>query len=188
MSIATTIQAIERGDISTYLSANYVSNGALFGARKAPISPVTIAIVTDALRWGYEGGAQTDQSVRNTTNYLVWLTGFFGQQAQAIIDGGGDGGTVIPGTAAPIKSPIMITGSMFATSLGWEGANNDGMVILPSYSLQVFWNGLNRYLIEGYEWARTAKGFDIIVNGETITAFDALGANATDIFFIFISA
>ncbi len=40
MSIATIDQTIDRGDISIYLSANYVSEGALWGGRKAPVSPI----------------------------------------------------------------------------------------------------------------------------------------------------
>lgn len=96
MAIATISQAILRGDISIYLAANDNANGALYGARKASASAVTIAMVTDALTWALEGGAQTDQELRAMANYLIWLIGIYGMEAEAIIDGGG-GGSVISG-------------------------------------------------------------------------------------------
>lgn len=106
MAIATIPQAVVRGDISIYLAANANASGALFGKKLAsPASPVTIALITDALRWGYDGGAQTTQSIRETTNYLIWLCGIYGQQAQDISDGAG-GGRVIPaGNVTELPNP-----------------------------------------------------------------------------------
>lgn len=95
MAIPTIPQTISRGDISIYLAANNNSSGALYGARLSPTSAITIAIVTDALRWGNAGGAQTQQSLREVANYLIWLTGKYGQQAEYILNGSG-GGSVIP--------------------------------------------------------------------------------------------
>lgn len=46
---------IKLGDISVPLSANYNYDGEVLGKRLATTSPLTIAIVTDALRWHYEG-------------------------------------------------------------------------------------------------------------------------------------
>jgi hypothetical protein len=58
MAIATIQQAIDRGEVSVYLSANYNSNAALFPIRVIkPVSPLTIAMVTDALSWGYNDGS-----------------------------------------------------------------------------------------------------------------------------------
>lgn len=86
---------IEIADVSVYLSSNDNSNGALFGARLAsPISPIEIALINDALRWGLEGNP-TDSTLRGTANYLYWLCGKYGLQAQYIISGSG-GGTVVP--------------------------------------------------------------------------------------------
>lgn len=97
-------EIIELGDVSIYLSANYVAKRRLFGGSIIkPTPPVQIAWVTDALRWGYEGGAQTDQSLRQTANYAYWLYGKFQLEAQNIIDGAG-GGSVAPtpaGTTLP---------------------------------------------------------------------------------------
>lgn len=46
---------IKLGDVSVPLSANYQYDGEVLGKRLATTSPLTIAIVTDALRWHYEG-------------------------------------------------------------------------------------------------------------------------------------
>lgn len=166
MSIATTQQAIDRGRISTYLSANYTANGSIFGARLAPTSPVTIAIVTDALDWGNSGGAQTAQSIRETSNYLVWLTGFFGQEAQAIIDGGG-GGSVIPVTpGGDVPTPITISGSDFANTTDWEYAPYAGK------NVTVFSNGIARYLTYLSEWEYISTGIRITMPGFDSSTMD----------------
>lgn len=160
MAIATIQQAIDRGRVSTYLAANYNANGALFGARLAPNSPVTIALVTDALDWGNMGGAQSAQSLREVANYLVWLTGMFGQQAEAIISGGG-GGSVIPG-GGEVPTPITISGSDFATTTDWNYAPYAGK------NVTVFSNGIARYLYYLTEWVYIPTGIRI-----TIPDFDS---------------
>ena len=54
MSLISIGEIIELGDVSTYLSLKYQDEGKLFGARLDGISPKSIAIVTDALRWWNE--------------------------------------------------------------------------------------------------------------------------------------
>jgi len=96
MANPTIADTIEYGDVSTYLIGNNNSKGNLFGKRlSAPGSMVSVAMITDALRWGNDGGAQTTQNLRAMANYLLWLIGMFGQQAQAILEGSG-GGSVTP--------------------------------------------------------------------------------------------
>ena len=96
MAITTISEAINRGYVSTYLSGNDNAVGALFGRRlAAPGSQISINMITDALYWGYSGGAQSSADLRQMANYLVWLIGKYGQQAQVILEGSG-GGTVIP--------------------------------------------------------------------------------------------
>lgn len=51
MSLLSIGEIIELGDVSTYLSLKYKDEGKLFGAKLDGISPKSIAIVTDALRW-----------------------------------------------------------------------------------------------------------------------------------------
>lgn len=89
---------IELGDISNYLALNYESKSGLYRPTVIkPTPPIIIAMVTDALRWGYNdgGGQNTDQSLRLVANYLYWLCGKFQLEAQRIMNGPG-GGSVIP--------------------------------------------------------------------------------------------
>jgi len=44
----------------------------------------SIAIVTDALAWAYASDP-TEENLRLVANYLTWLCGKYGQQAQYII-------------------------------------------------------------------------------------------------------
>jgi len=91
LSIADTI---ENGDICTFLAANAKAKTALFPNRLVSTNPVTIALVTDALRWQYEL-YPTDSTLREVANYLYWLTANFNLTAKYIMGGSG-GGTVIP--------------------------------------------------------------------------------------------
>ena len=90
---------IELGKVSTYLAANYVDKGNLFGGTVIrPTPPTIITMSWYGLEWGYDnnGGAQTDASLRQTGNYCYWLYGKFQLEAQRIINGSGGGGSVIP--------------------------------------------------------------------------------------------
>lgn len=55
----TVPQIIDFGRISVPLSANYVADGSLFGKRLSTTSPITIAIVTDALNWQWQAFPST---------------------------------------------------------------------------------------------------------------------------------
>lgn len=160
MAIATTDEAIARGDISIYLAANDNAIGAIFGARIAsPLSSLTIAMVTDALRWGNYSG-QNAITLRELTNYLIWLIGMYGQQAQTIISGGG-GGSIIPG-GGEVPTPKTISGSDFATTTDWNYAPYAGK------NVTVFSNGIARYLTYLDEWIYISTGIRI-----TIPEFDS---------------
>lgn len=119
MSIATHQEAIDRGQVSTYLALIDNEKGNLFSPRlSSPASPRTIQMVTSALSWGYNSGgetAQTETSLRQTTNYLIWLCGKYGQQAQYILNQTGGGGSVIPGGSTNDSGffPFVITGVDF---------------------------------------------------------------------------
>ena len=134
MAIATIQEAVDRGYISTYLAANDNSKGALFGPRKAaPGSPVSIQLISNALDWGNSGGAQTAQDLREMANYLVWLCGIYGQQAQAIIEGGG-GGSVVPGGGGsgtlPFPYDWLVSGSASPVA---PLSNGDSSVTLTTF-------------------------------------------------------
>ena len=136
MAILLTIaEIIEVGDVSIYLSSNDNSKGSLFGKRlSSPYSSVEIDVVTDAVRWGNEDdGDDIDNTValRSTANYLLWMCGKYGQQAQYIISGAG-GGTVIPGQSVSRPEPldfivsassVIITGATGATLSAFIGWN-----------------------------------------------------------------
>jgi hypothetical protein len=102
MAIATIAQTIARGKLSIGYSANNNERGKMFGRRLSattptPVSPVTIAMVTDGLEWASDGGATTDAENRHIANYLIWLIGMYGMQAQARLGETGGGGSITPG-------------------------------------------------------------------------------------------
>lgn len=166
MSIATIQQAINRGQVSTYLSANYNSNAALFPIRIIkPVSPLTISMVTDALDWGYNNGsgsAQTDQSLREVANYLIWLIGMFGQQAEAILGSSGGGGSVIPGGGSNDSGlfPLVITNEDMTDGTIYDDPRIVGkniMLWVSHYSQE--WEVAPDFFIY------TATGFQIVRDG-----------------------
>ncbi len=164
MSIATIQQTIDRGNVSIYLAGNNNAKGSLFGARIAsPTSPITIAMVTDALDWGYDGGAQTDESLRAMANYLTWLIGVYGQQAEAILQGSG-GGTVVPGgggTASSVYPIYIISADFEANGTSYNNSNivGDNLIIfINEYSQQ--W-----LVASGTTFAYTATGINILIPG-----------------------
>ncbi len=122
-ALQTIAETIVIGDISIYLSGNNNALGVLFGKRLAsPFSPVQIATCTDALRWQYEdllavGAVSDDDTLRGTANYLIWMCGRYGLQAQYIASGSG-GGTVVPAGSSTRPLPldfIVSASSIFAT-------------------------------------------------------------------------
>ena len=95
-TILSVASIIDLGNASTYLSANYVSGGTIYGPRLIkPNLPVQIAFVTFGLNYGYTGGAETTASLRATASYAYWLYGKFQLEAQQIVNGAG-GGSVVP--------------------------------------------------------------------------------------------
>lgn len=127
-------QTILNGEISVPLAANDNSAGSLFGARlSSPTSPVTIAMVTDALSWMYEStGSYTDQEMTAVANYLIWLIGKYGLQASNITGSGGSVSPITPGTLTPNRqdfivsaSSYLVTGTTTATLTAFIGYNID---------------------------------------------------------------
>ena len=84
LSIADTIRV---GDMSGPLSSLYVDKKAMYGGTVIrPVPPLLITIITDALRWAT---VETAADQRSVANYLYWLCGRFGLEAQNIISGPG---------------------------------------------------------------------------------------------------
>lgn len=89
-------ELIQIGDVSGPLAALYTDKKSMYGGTvMKPVPPLQMTIITDILRWGYDGGAETDATLRFIGNYGLWMWGKFRLEAQNIISGPG-GGSVIP--------------------------------------------------------------------------------------------
>lgn len=158
MAIATIPEAIARGYLSASYAGNDNSKGALFSPRiAAPGSIVTITMVTQALDWGNAGGAQTDADLREMANYLIWLIGMYGQQAQARIDSTSGGGSVVPGGTV-FNFPLRLTGSDFEPD-GITYVNSN----IVGFNLMLFVSNYNE------EWQFSPAFFDYTPTGFVIT-------------------
>lgn len=162
-------------------AANAVAKGTLFSPYTDPRLPLMINMEGFALQWKYDYDPTNTTDLVATANYVWAILGKFGGMAQATITSGGS--SVTPGTPTVIQSPIYITGANFASATAWNGANAAGVTILAAYTLQVFWNDIQRFLIEGTEWSRTSTGVTIL-----IADFNATTTNLESVFFIYISA
>ena len=157
---------IEIGDVSTYLSANYTSKQELFGGSIAkPNPPVQIAYITDALRWGVEGGAETDANNRAMANYLLWLCGMFQLEAQRIVNGAG-GGSVVPppsgsGTA---PNPYDFEVSAISTPLA-DGESSATLTSFIGYNVDVLRGGIGQNTTNTggsyFQWNRITGLFQV---------------------------
>lgn len=141
MSFPSVAQAVIRGQVSIYLAANYNSRGTLFGGTKAPVSATTIAMITDALDWGNSGGAQTNESLRATANYLIWLCNKWGQAAENITQGAG-GGSVVPGggSSIPDRIDFIVSASSFLPT----GTTATNLLTFVGYGLDFVRGGISQ--------------------------------------------
>lgn len=164
-ALPTIDETVDIGDISTYLSGNDNAKGNLFGPKlAAPKSPVLIAMVTDALRWGNDGGAQTDASLRAVANYLIWLCGRYALQARNILGITSGGGAVTPGGGGSSANAF----PLYIRSADFTNATQYTNPVMAGQNLIVFMNEINRYLIPEVE--TTHVGNVITIN---IPGFDA---------------
>lgn len=178
----TVAQKLNIADISQYLCNVDIAKGGLYGKGIDLMHPMKIMSVRKSVQNRYDRDP-TDTTLEATSNYMLSLCYKWLSAAQIINSGGGSTGS---GTVQVIKSPLPITGADFATSTAWNGTNSDGITIRSTYTLQIFWNDIQRFLQEGTEWNRTSAGFEIINNGVTISGFDA-SANPTYSLYVYIS-
>jgi len=94
------------------------------------------------------------QEVRQMSNYLIWLVGMYGQQAQAIMDNGSGGGTVVPGSTAslaPLDWLVPATGLSTAAAPLADGESQvffngeNGMRDLRGFEMDYFRGGQPQY-------------------------------------------
>jgi hypothetical protein len=178
-ALQTIAETIAIGEVSIYLSGNDNATGVLWGKRlNSPYSPVQIATCTDALKWQYEdllanGQVADDDTLRGTANYLIWMCGKYGLQAQYIISGSG-GGTVQPSGSSTRPQPLDFIVS--ASSIIPTGGSG---LTIPSYvgwNLDFFRNNIPQNTTDRgdgssyYTWNRT-----------TATVFFSPALNADEI-------
>lgn len=143
-----------------------------------------VKLYTTRLDIQYAYNQNADADIQHLMgNYGILLMGRYMFEAQQQTGGG----TITPiSPVNPIQniiSPIPITGSNFSSATAWDGDNSDNISILSSYTLQVYWNDIQRFLIQGTEWTRTSTGVTI-----DIADFDATTTNLNSVFYIYISA
>lgn len=159
----TIAQTIDYADLSIGLCANDNAKGDFFGKRlTAPSSPITQAIVTDALRWSYLGGATTAVEQRQMANYLLWLINPYGITAQYIISNTSGGGSVIPSTSTrPVPLDFIVSSSSPIPT----GASGITIPAYKGWNLNFDRGGIAQnttYVGDGssfYTWDRDTAGF-----------------------------
>jgi hypothetical protein len=165
----TVPQIISIAKVSQYLAANDVAKGALFGARKIPLSPVILYMERKAVEWMYDLDP-TDDTLRLTANYLYSLCRGYNLQAQNIINNGG-GGSVSPVTPVEDIFPFIITSPDFESD-GISYNNPD----IVGVNLSIFINEVSQQWLTASSttFSYTVTGIQILVPG-----FDANAADYT---------
>lgn len=133
--------------------------------------PRKIYLVRKNLSWLYDKDS-ADTRLIPLANYLFWLLNRWGLKAENVT---GSGGTIAPiSPSDTIKSPIKITGADFVSATLWNGQNYDSINIKATYTLQVFYNDIQRFLDEGTEWNRTSLGCNITLSGFSAIDFPSV--------------
>lgn len=156
----TIAQVITNGYISSYLAALYNQKQELFSpALAAPTSPKTILMVTDALNWGYTGGAQTTTSLVGVSKYLIWLCGKFGLEAQFLT---ATGGSVTPIPPTGFVNPLIFVVAASGTPL-IDGQSALIISQFINFNLQFTRNGIVQSTVitesSYYTWDKTTGAF-----------------------------
>jgi hypothetical protein len=141
MSYPLTIpQIILGGQASTYLSFNEVGENVLYGSRvvKSP-DPTLIALFTDILKWRYDK-YPSDETLRGTANYAIWLYGKYQIQAQGNAMGGG---SVIIGSGGYVYRVVndtIVTQSPTYYNAAFIGGKDFGTLTLNNQELSLIRN------------------------------------------------
>jgi hypothetical protein len=182
-----TILNIARG--SGYMVANDIARGALSGEKLDPRWALRLYLERKAVEWMW-ALAPAYEGLPARANYLYALCGGYGRMAAAVLAGGATGTVVTPtapdptsgsGTPGSFVYLIPITGADFNKTTLTEGrATRYDNPDIVGEQLEVYWNGVNRYLEAG-EFAYTPTGINVLLEG-----FDALTSHADASFKIYI--
>jgi hypothetical protein len=150
-------QIINIAKISEYLSALDKVRSGLFGGGTPENLPNLIYNIRKAVERKYNQ-LVPDNSLTNTSNYLLAICGKFGFAAQYI---SGTGGSIVPPTPGGTGvNPylIKVVSADFATPTRY----NDVRII--GKSLVIFWNDISRYL-DPSEFTATSTGVEFLMDG-----------------------
>lgn len=159
MSLLSVDEIIELGQVSTYLSLKYKDEGKLFGARLDGVSPKSIAMVTDALKWQNES-LPNDPNLRKVANYLYWMCGKFQVDAQFILQGAGGGiVNILNPFVAPSTLEFIVSGSSDVT----DGSQSAVFTQFIGYNVLFIRNNIPQSIINNggsyFSWNKTTGEF-----------------------------
>lgn len=161
MALSTIDEIIDLGDVSTYLSLKYQDDGKLFGAKLDGVSPKSIAMVTDALRWQYESLPE-DENLRKVANYLYWMCGKFQVEAQFILQGAGGG---IVNILNPFVAPAPLEFIVSESTAVADGDTTANFTEFIGYNILFIRNNVPQSVINNggsyFLWNKTTGEFTI---------------------------
>lgn len=126
MSVYSVAQIIRIAKISQYLCSVEIMKQGLFGGGIDLELPEKIKNVRDDVEYWY-GLDSTDDTLRETSNYLYALCGRFAMAAQGVTGGGGSISPTNPNVSLPAPIEFVVDAS---TSFMTEGETS---VLIPSY-------------------------------------------------------
>jgi len=163
----TVLERINIAKISQFLSSNYLQNAGLFGGGEDLLLPRKLYCVRKNVEWMYEQDP-TDSTLFSTSVYLYALCKQFVFKALSITTSGGSVAPVIPDDSDCEGLSLITAADFEADGKTVYKPNWDGK------ALQLFWNNVNRFIIQP-EWQYVAGGgFKILIP----TDFDSNGNNS----------
>jgi len=158
----TVPQIINIAKISQYLCVNDKEKSGLFGGGTPNDLGNLIQNVRKSVEWKY-GQNPAETTLTKTANYLYSLCGKYGFAAKIVVGTGGTvANTAVSGTIVPYLIPVVSADFVSATIY------NDPRLVGRTY--EIFWNELSRFLNVNTEFAPTASGVQILLDGFDATA------------------
>jgi len=150
----TVLDIINIAKISQYLAQVDVAKGALFGARKTPLTPKILYCERKAVEWLYDLDP-TNSTLTLTANYLYSLCRGYNLQALGITGGGG---SVVPPVPAnqplPLQFIVAATGTTFI-----DGQSSVTLTSFIGYNLLFSRGGIPQSTVSSepsyYSWNRS---------------------------------